>query len=271
MQIIKNSKAIVIGASYGIGLATAKLLVEAGAGVGIIARNKTELAKAEQALKELAVPGQVVLSAVADATHPDALKTAVDQLADALGGIDLTIHCVGRAVPRYFDEVTNSQFDQTIKTNLSSAWYAVKAVLPHMLEKGGNIAIVSSVCGFLGVYGYADYCASKFGLVGLAEVLQYELEGHHIHVSLVYPPDTDTPGYAEENKTKPKETLAISANAKLLTPEQVAAEIVKGIQKNKKVIIPGADGKLTYFAKRWFPGLVRWVMQRDIKRVQRSS
>jgi short-subunit dehydrogenase len=270
MQISKGSKAIVIGASYGIGLSVAEQLVKMGVHTGIIARNRTELEKAEIGLKKLAIQGQVVQAANADATHPEALKVAVDTLIGTLGGIDLVIHCVGRAVPQYFEKITNAQFDQNLKTNLSSAWYAIKAVLPHMKGRGGTIVIVSSICGFLGVYGYSDYCAAKFGLVGLAESLQYELSEHNIKVQLVFPPDTDTPGYAEENKTKPKETLAVSANAKLLHPEQVASEIITGIRKGRDIIIPGADGKLTYLVKRWFPGLVKWIMRRDILKAQRQ-
>ena len=107
--------------------------------------------------------------------------------------------------------------------------------------------------------------------MGLAEVLQYGLADQNIIVSLVFPPDTDTPGYAAENKTKPAETLAISANARLLLPEQVAKEIIAGIQKNKRIIIPGADGKLSYLVKRLFPGLIRWVMHREIKKSHRKS
>jgi 3-dehydrosphinganine reductase len=269
MKLKAGSGAIVVGGSYGIGLATAALLVKKGLQVAVIARNARQLELAEIELQGLAGEGQVVASWAADATDPEALKIAIDMLAEKLGGLALVIHCVGRAVPQYFDQLSNEQFDATMKTNLYSAWYAVKAVQPHLTENGGHIVIVSSICGFIGVYGYSDYCASKFALVGLAEVLDQELAAQKIRVSLVYPPDTDTPGYAEENKTKPKETQAISANAKLLSSEDVAAEIIRGIEKNKRIIIPGADGKFTYLMKKLFPGLVRWVMQRDIKRSQK--
>lgn len=270
MDIKPGIGALVIGASYGIGLATADLFVNKGLHVGILARNRDQLAAAEASLKSSAGAGQVIAARAADATDPNALQQAVDELSAALGGISLVVHCVGRAVPQYFHQISHAQFDTTMKTNLYSAWYAVKAVEPH-LSQGGHIVIVSSICGFLGVYGYSDYCASKFALVGLAESLDQELEEKNIRISIVYPPDTDTPGYVEENKTKPKETLAVSANAKLLSAEAVALDIVKGISKNRRIIIPGADGKLTYLVKRLFPGLVRWIMMKDIRKSKNSN
>ena len=66
----------------------------------------------------------------------------------------------------------------------------------------------------------------------------------------------------------PKETHAIAGNAKLLQPDFVAAKVLKGIQQKKKIIIPGLDGKMTLLLKRFFPGLVDWIMDRSIKIVQ---
>ena len=83
------------------------------------------------------------------------------------------------------------------------------------------------------------------------------------------PPDTDTPGFEAENINKPKETKAIAGNAKLLQPEFVANAVLKGIQKKQKMIIPGFDGKMTLFLKRFFPSLVEWFMRNSIQKVQK--
>ncbi len=90
-------------------------------------------------------------------------------------------------------------------------------------------------------------------------------------VSVLCPPDTDTPGFDIENQTKPKETRAISAKAKLMQPDAVADALIKGMQKKKLIIIPGFDGKLTFWAKRFFPWFVEFIMDRTIRNVQNKT
>src|SRR5438477_366286 len=94
---------------------------------------------------------------------------------------------------------------------------------------GAHVAIFArrraSLAGLIGVFGYTDYCASKFAIVGFSEALRSELKPHGIMVSVLCPPDVDTPGFAVENTTKPPETVAISEGAKPMTPDEVAAEL----------------------------------------------
>ena len=90
------------------------------------------------------------------------------------------------------------------------------------MKKGSHVINVSSIGGFIGVFGFTAYSASKFGLIGLSEALRGELKPRGIAVSVLCPPDTDTPGMARENKTKPDETHAISGNVKLMSAENVA-------------------------------------------------
>ncbi len=82
------------------------------------------------------------------------------------------------------------------------------------------------------------------------------------------PPDTDTPGLQTENQTKPLETIALSKNAKLMKPNDVAKALLKGLKQNKFLIIPGFDGKLIYFISRLFPWLIELVSDLTIKKTQ---
>ena len=91
-----------------------------------------------------------------------------------------------------------------------------------------------------------------------------------VTVSVLCPPDTDTPAFEVENRTKPEETRAISENAGLMQPEDVATALLKGMQKKQALIIPGLNGKFSNLAKRLAPNLVEWVMDRSIRRVQKS-
>ena len=140
-----------------------------------------------------------------------------------------------------------------------------------MKAKGGKIVNTSSIGGFVGVFGYTDYSASKFAIVGFSEALKYEVSRYNISVQVLCPPDTETPGFEIENQTKPEETKEISKTAKLLKPEDVAKEAIKGIEGNSFMIIPGFMGKLTYWIKRHLPFIVDMEMNSTIKKVQKRK
>ena len=123
--------------------------------------------------------------------------------------------------------------------------HVTRALLPAMIERGtGQIAIVSSLAGVIGIYGYTAYSASKFALVGFAECLRQDLLAHGIGVSLVFPPDTDTPQLTEENRIKPDQTRAIAGNVKVLSADYVARTTLIGLGKGRHQIIPGWGSKL---------------------------
>ena len=159
----------------------------------------------------------------------------------------------------------------TMQTNFGSMWNVAHILVPYMKAKGGKIINTASIGGFVGVFGYADYSASKFAIVGYSEVLKQELSRYNIKVQVLCPPDTETPGFEVENKTKPEETKKISESAKLLQPEEVARQAIKGMEGNSFMIIPGFDGKLTYWIKRHFPFIVNIVMNGAIKKVQKGK
>ena len=140
-----------------------------------------------------------------------------------------------------------------------------------MKEKGGRIVNTSSIGGFVGIFGYTDYSASKFALVGFSEALRQELKKFNIKVQVLCPPDTDTPSFVVENLTKPEETRRISESARLMTPEAVAAETVKALERNQFMITPGFDGKLSFWLKRHFPFIMDWILDSAISKAQRQS
>lgn len=91
---------------------------------------------------------------------------------------------------------------------------------------------------------------------------------HKIRVSVLCPPDTDTPGLVAENETKPRETRALSQGARLLSADAVAASLLQGVRRGRFLIIPGLDGKLLYLLKRLWPGAVRFFMHRTVRSAQ---
>jgi len=144
--------------------------------------------------------------------------------------------------------------------------------VPHMRNNGGGTIVnVSSVAGFTGVFGYTDYSASKFAIIGFSEALKSEVKWDNINVNVLCPPDTETPGFKVENQTKPPETAEISASASLKSPLYVARALIKGIMKNKFMIVPGFDGKLVYYAKRFAPWVVNMSVDASIKKARKKA
>jgi short-subunit dehydrogenase len=267
MKDFNHKRVFITGGSSGIGLSTANFLARQGSHVIIFARGKERLEAARNEIRSNAASKeqQFAMAQLDVSNHKD-VETVMINAVREFGTPDILINCAGRAYPDYFESIPFERFDETMKTNLYSIWNTVSVLLPHMRKKGGHIANVSSIAGFLGVFGYTDYCASKFAIIGFSEALKSELKPHGITVSVLCPPDTETPGLEAENRTKPEETKAISANAGLMHPDQVARAFIKGIKKEKFLIIPGLEGKFTNVAKRLFPGLVDYVMDRIIKK-----
>ncbi len=269
MKNWKDKTVYITGGSSGIGLSAGRLLSEKGAHILIFARAMSQL---EQAVDEIrnhsASRNQRIACMQLDVSNHSAVQDVMARAVNEFGCPDLLINSAGRARPGYFHEISYEQMDETMRINFYGVWNPISALLPHMKQKGGHIVNVSSIAGFLGVFGYTDYSASKFAVIGFSEALKSEVRPYNIQVSVLCPPDTSTPGLEIENRTKPEETREISANAKLMNPDEVAKALLKGIEGRRFMIIPGFDGKLTWIMKRILPGLVDAVMNAKIKKVQ---
>lgn len=262
---ISNKVIFIPGGSTGIGLSIALELAKTNNTLVLLAR---DIKKLEAAKAKLGGSGKCFIYA-ADAKDYNALKPVLDTAVKEAGAPDLVINCVGRAYPEHFANITSQMMQDTMQTNFGSMWNVAHILVPHMKAKGGKIINTSSIGGFVGVFGYTDYSASKFAIVGFSEVLAQELSRYNIKVQVLCPPDTETPGFEVENQTKPQETKEISKSAKLLQPEEVAKQAIQGMEGNSFMIIPGFDGKLTYWLKRHFPFIVNMVMDSAIKKVQK--
>jgi 3-dehydrosphinganine reductase len=120
--------------------------------------------------------------------------------------------------------------------------------------------------GFMGLYGYTAYAASKYAIAGFAECLRQEMRPHGIKVSVCYPPTTDTPGLARENKIKPPETWAIEGSSRTFTADQVAGRLLAGIAAGRFEILVGFDSALIWRLQRFAPWLVRRTIDRGLRK-----
>lgn len=257
----------ITGGSAGIGLELGKLFAARGANVFIFARTRERLDSAAEAIASKAVrAGQWIRRARMDVSDGASVRSALGEALRGSDGPDILVNCAGRALPDYFERITDDQLHETMSTNFFGMWYVTKELLPHMKRRGGSIVNVSSLCGLMGVFGYTDYCASKYAVIGFSEALRSELRRYGIEVSVVCPPDTDTPGFATENLRKPAETKAASKGAGLMSAQEVALDIIRGLEKHRRIIIAGFDGKMAALAKRLAPSLVERVMDRAIRK-----
>lgn len=248
---------IISGGSKGIGKSLGKKFAELGTHVTIIARNESDLQAAKIEIEKYRKKRDVqkVRTVSLDLTKVkfsnNSNSEIDDQHRDLLEKIlgehercDVLINCCGSAVSGRFDDISQEQFHQMMDVNYFSAVNLTRILLPAMKARslstqngsrpgGSRIVFVSSIGGLLSFYGYSAYSASKFALVGLAEALHMELKPFDIGVTISFPPDTDTPGFKEENKTKPRITSKISESGNVFSPDDVAISIVNDIRAKK--------------------------------------
>jgi 3-dehydrosphinganine reductase len=241
----KDKIALISGGSSGIGLAAAKWLAAHGSHVWLAARRKPLL---DEALTSLPCSEQQRHGYFsADISEPEQAAKAVEFVSQEIGLPDLLINSAGVAHPGYIQELDLDIFDWQMKVNYFGTVYLTKAVLPGMMSRGsGHIVNISSVAGFLGIFGYSAYGASKYAVRGFSDALRAEMKPHGIRVTIVYPPDTDTPQYIYEKERRPAELLEISSSPPL-TAEDVAGEIMRGVSKGRSVVLPGFQTKLFYY------------------------
>ena len=266
-----HKHAIVTGGSSGIGRAIARHLAAEGAHVSIVARRQELL---DETLAELETlrenPTQRLMAYSADLADWKQAEQAITTLTADIPP-DILINAAGFAHPGYFEELPLEIFHKTMDIDYFGTLYAVKAVLPSMMERrSGYIVNFSSIAGFLSAFGYTAYSASKFAVRGFTESLRQELKPHGIHVSIVFPPDTDTPQLHYENQFKPLETRRLGGPVTAATAEKVALAVVRGIERKKAVIIPSLDGQLYFLLFNGPTGLLRWYCDRVIAKARRE-
>lgn len=259
------------GGSSGIGLAIAKELARAGCHLHLAARRRDVLDQALSALEAVRADASQEFSAhPCDVSVRAEVASLFAQLRERGRPPSVVVNSAGVSLAGYFQHIPVEDFERVMRVNYFGTLYVLKEAVPDMIAaRDGCILNVSSVAGLLGVFGYSAYCASKFAVCGLTQTLRSELKPHGIGVSLLCPPDTDTPMLRAE-ADNPPETRALSRTGGVLTAEQVARSAMRGLRARKAVIVPGAGGKLVAAAQRFAPALMERVTDRIVRRAAGS-
>lgn len=234
-----------IGASSGIGLATAKALHAAGARVVVSARNAERL----QEFVDAHPGAQAVVLDVADTA---AIATAA-RYVQTQQGLDVVMYCAGYYQAMRAPTYSLPEMLCHLDINYTGALRVLDAVLPELLpQQRGHISFISSVAGFRGLPQSLAYGPTKAALINLAEALYYDVSPHGIGVSLIDPGFVETPLVANNDFPMPA----------LITPEKAAAEILNGWRKGQfHIHFPKRFTRMLLLLRllpyRWYFALVR--------------
>ncbi|XVE84126.1 hypothetical protein DITRI_Ditri16bG0144700 [Diplodiscus trichospermus] len=243
---IRNSHVFITGGSSGIGLALARQAASEGARVSLLARSISKLEQAKESIRVSS--GTEVSIFSADVRDYDAVRRAIN---DA-GPIDVLVVNQGVFLPQELEKQELDEVRCMIDVNLMGSFNVIKAALPLMKERkdrgSTSIALISSQAGQVGIYGYSAYSATKFGLRGLAEALQQEVIAYNIHVSIIFPPDTDTPGFEQENKARPALTKILAGSSVAMRADEVAMKALDGIKSGSFIVPCNFEGHMLAIA-----------------------
>ena len=229
---LDNQTAIVVGASSGMGRATAAALARAGAHVVAVARRGERL---DELQRQLRSEGVSLETCVADATKSDDVARLVAQALRASGRIDLLVYATGTNLPeRSLSVLTDENWRRLLDTNVTGAFICTKAVLPAMRSAGnGLIVYLSSACVQMPDVSGVAYQASKHALVGLAHGTRVEEKANGIRTSVVFPGLCDTEILAQRPVPTPREVLD-----QALAPEDVAEAVLFLASLPPRAVVP---------------------------------
>jgi len=217
---LDGKTAVITGASRGIGAALAKLLHARGVNLGLASR----------AGDDLGLDG--VVARPCDVRDLDALTALCDETAATFGGIDIVVANAGVGAYGPFLELSREHLDEMLDVNLKGTVYAIRAALPHMQGREGDVVTLASEAGRRGLPYEAVYCASKFGQVGLTRALDHELREQGIRCTNVCPGGVATDFALDEGRGRTEDALP-----GMMTAEDVAEVVVFVLERPRHLRI----------------------------------
>lgn len=254
---------LITGASTGIGRATAQLFTECGWNVAATMRSPE---KAAANPKDWPARDNLFLTRL-DVTDPDSIRAAISETLGRFGAIDTVVNNAGYGIVGPFEASTPEQIERQIQTNLIGVMNVVREILPYFRKQGGGTIVnVSSVGGRLTFPLYSAYHATKWGLEGFSEGLQFELRPHNIRVKIIEPGPIKTDFYGRSLDVVSKPGLTAyngyvnrampnlqRAGETAPGPEIVARVIFKAVTDGSWKLRYSANGALFLALRRLFP------------------
>jgi len=250
-------RALVTGASSGIGRLLALRLAERGARVALLARRAEEL---DRVATEIAERGGEAVVLPCDVADPRAVELAATRAREKLGGVDLLVNNAGYGGHHRFLEWDVADIEQMMRVNYLGAVYCTKALLPQMIERGrGWIVFMASIAGKIGMPDETAYSATKFAMIGLAEGLGIEVEDAGVHVLTVCPGAVRTPFFRPADLAR----MAPRTHRAMIASEAVVDATLSALARGKREVTVPRGYAAANVARVIAPGLLRSQVKRN--------
>ena len=255
MRDLHNKTVVITGATGGLGKAMCEKFGQAGARIAALDLEESALNSLQ---KQATRNGIEMMTVACDLRDESGSQAAIEVVQQAWGGIDMLINNAGITQIGAFRNSEPAAIRKIMQVNFFGAVAVTHAALDSIIERQGTIVAISSVAGFAPLIGRTGYSASKHAMNGFFETLRTELVDLGVKVVIVCPSFIGT-GFGESSK-KQKETVG-----KVATAEEVTEKIFKAVSKQKRMLITGHTGKLTFLLKKIAPGFYDKLMIKKLK------
>lgn len=262
---LRDKVAVITGGSRGLGLVLARHICAQGGSVALIARDADELARAKA---DLAARGSVLLTIECDLLDAGQIQSAVQQIIDRFGRIDILINNAGIIEVGPLQNMTREDFERAMRLHFWAPYELVSQIVPEMRTwGGGRIVNISSIGGKVAMPHLAPYSASKFALTGFSDAIRAELARDNIHVTTVAPGMMRTGSHVNA-RFKGKHDIefawfAASAGAPLISmnADRAARKILAACRRGQPSLTLTFAARAAILGNALFPNLTGYVMK----------
>jgi short-subunit dehydrogenase len=259
---LTGKRAILTGASGGIGRAMAMEMAKAGVRLALASRNADAL---NAVASDVRTGGGEAVVVSFDVTKPEDRVRLVSTAVEKLGGLDLLVNNAGIGSWGHFSSSTPEIMRQVMEVNFFGPIELTRLAVPHLM-KGTEPAVVNvtSMCGRKGMPAWPEYSASKFALVGMSEAWRGEFARFDVDVITVVPGMTDSGFQNNWLRTDGKADLRFEEG---MTPADVAAGVVDAVRRNRREVVLGREARRLLRFNRFFPRLTNWLIARKVRKL----
>jgi len=267
MNLFDGKIVIITGAGSGIGKALAEKLAARGAILVLADINEQEVTRVADSINQA---GRRAKAIKLDVTDWQAVRKIVEDTAAEHGQLDYLFNNAGIAVGGEARDVPFEDWKKVIDVDLYGVVHGVCAAYPIMTRQGhGHIVNTASLAGLVPFTGELSYTASKHGVVGMTLGLRAEGAALGVKASVVCPGIIETPIYATSKVVNFDRDNALATLPRGMSPERCAEVIIRGVERNKPIIVVTFAARLLYLLQRLSPGLVLWISKQFVKKMRR--
>jgi len=256
----EGSVVFITGAGSGIGAAMAHQFAAEGARVALAGRREDKLTIVADAIRE---KGGEAMPVPCDVTDRASIEAAVMRVIEAYGGLDVCVANAGFGIAGNFDRLSTDDFRRQFNTNVFGVFDTAYATLPHLAEREGRFAVVSSVAGRLGTPGTSAYASSKFAVCGWAESVAPEFAGKGVSLTLLNPGFVESEIRYKDNDEVVRADFKDPAPKWLVMPAETAArKMIHAIHRRRFETVITNHGKLIVCLSRKCPRTIHFLMRK---------